>query len=221
MLDQLVQQIRSLTASAWDLYKGEEGVDDAAADLNEGMAQALHQPTKEQAWAHIEKFMSAHKRTGASDTEARAVARRFLDQVDWSKPRPLYPLQWDGSVFVIVTGSASEEEDDAVQGIYQFSVAPADVDLADPLHCSATATAVLDSFHEHQGISMLDDFEIKLVLSDGRVIGEHEPHVVDLAGGAEHQGKVDPKDVPIPVRHRFEADAAPALSNVPSEVERG
>lgn len=208
MFDALVQKARSLTASDWDLYLDSNGVEKAAADLNEGLAQALYMPTQAQAWSHIDMFMAAHKQMGALDTEPRALARRFFEQVAWTQPRPPYPLDWGGRVFVVVTGDASDEDDDGLQGIFEINVPVAGLDIGNPAHLEAIATAALDSFHEHQGIEVLDDFTITAMLADGRLLSEaEEPAAIHL--NTDHAGQINVADCPIPVLHYFDSTMTP------------
>lgn len=107
-------------------------------------------------------------------------------------------LDWDGSVFVCVTGKASEEEDEEVPGVYQLSIRNADgIDLSNPDDQTAIAKAALDAFHDHIGIACLDDFDISVLLEDGTLIVEDEPaSTLDLTASFEGACALNERFVP-------------------------
>ena len=78
---------------------------------------------------------------------------------------------------VKVTGDASDPDDTAIAGDYEFEVKLARaVDLDDSTLCeqSAIAKAGLDDFHNQFGIACLDDFNICVLLPNGHEIAEDE-----------------------------------------------
>lgn len=107
-------------------------------------------------------------------------------------------------VYVLVSGTPTDPLDADLPGVYSHSVAvPVPQDqLAQELQDAAICTAVLDEFHDRQGIEMLDDFTIRVVLVDGREIHERDgasagqPHAGLVV---EHEGKVTLADVPAAV----------------------
>jgi len=99
-------------------------------------------------------------------------------------------------VNVLVTGDPSEAEDESYPGVYAHSaklsrlLEPGEVS---PAACGAIAEAVLNSFHEHQSVECLDDFEITVQIIDGSTISEMEnssSHERNLVLYVEHEGKV-------------------------------
>lgn len=102
--------------------------------------------------------------------------------------------------YVEVTGEASDQEDQGVQGFYQIDVTmgrPVDPDNLTDAEQSEIAKAVLDSFHEHQGISMLEDFGIEVFASNGIGLSEEDMTTdTNLVLNVEYLGSVDEVDVP-------------------------
>lgn len=78
--------------------------------------------------------------------------------------------------YIHVEGEASNDEDEGVQGVYLVQVkSPLFGEGALPAdHEGAVAGLVLDEFHDHQGIEVLDDFTIDVYLEGGRSIVEGE-----------------------------------------------
>lgn len=96
---------------------------------------------------------------------------------------------------MLVTGDASEPEDESVPGVYAHAVKLSRyLESGEPSETfGAIAEAVLNSFHEHQGIECLDDFEIAVQITDGSTIAEMEDasaHERGLVLFVEHNGKV-------------------------------
>ncbi len=65
------------------------------------------------------------------------------------------------SMFIVVSGTASEPEDEEVPGVYEV-----EVDAAAPEE--EQFEGALDVFHEHIGIECLDDFNIHVMDAQGR-----------------------------------------------------
>lgn len=106
---------------------------------------------------------------------ARSRIERVMGQIAEVADAFETESQWDGTVYVCVTGNASDSEDEELQGIYQVSIiGHEDVDLSNIDHQSATAKAVLDCFHQNIGISNLEDFETNVLLENGQSIYEGE-----------------------------------------------
>jgi len=94
------------------------------------------------------------------------------------------------SVYICVSGAASDEEDEGVQGVYLTKV---DADLDPALY----ASAALDTFHEHCGISVLDDFSITAVDESGSPLDEPVgQESYELGQKAEYCGPLNSEDVP-------------------------
>lgn len=81
-------------------------------------------------------------------------------------------------VEVVVTGEASNPDDASLPGVYGHTVIlaqevdPSSFNLAE---AGAIAAAVLDEFHDNQGIECLDDFRIEVRLAEsGRLLVEME-----------------------------------------------
>lgn len=108
------------------------------------------------------------------------------------------------SIYVLVAGAASDPQDADLPGVYRHTVAlpiPQDQrsqDVQDAVLC----TAVLDEFHNRQGVEVLDDFTIRVVMADGREIHECDELPADLQQerlAVDHDGKVSEADVPAAV----------------------
>ena len=102
--------------------------------------------------------------------------------------------------YVQVTGEASEADDEGVQGFYHIEVyldRQVALDELTPNEKSEIATAVLDLFHDKQGISVLDDFTISALLPNGGGVSEGDA-VPDtgLIQRAVHMGQVSESDLP-------------------------
>lgn len=113
---------------------------------------------------------------------------------------PHQPLSLD--CYVRVQGEASDPADEGVQGAYLTRVTlPAGAaigKLTEP-DKSAIAKAMLDSFHQHQGIDTLDDFSFKTYLENGEEIFElqvgeiasADATATSISPTATHWGKID------------------------------
>lgn len=102
--------------------------------------------------------------------------------------------------YVHVTGDATDADDEGVQGFYLIEVYLARQVALDTLTLnekSEIAAAVLDSFHDKQGISVLDDFTIGALLPDGSDIVEAgDVPASGLILRAVHLGSVNESDLP-------------------------
>ncbi len=102
--------------------------------------------------------------------------------------------------YVHVSGEASEEEDEGVQGIYAISINLSEaVDLTQLSddQKDKIAAAALDEFHDNQGISMLEDFSISVYLPTGEEADELiKPIDSDFSASASYDGMVDLIDLP-------------------------
>lgn len=102
--------------------------------------------------------------------------------------------------FVQVTGFVTDNDDADLPGWYLHEVAlPADVDPSalNPQVKAEIARVVLDDFHEHQGIAMLDDFTIEVFLDSGETVQEDdtgEPFEGNVR--SSHGGKMDEAELP-------------------------
>lgn len=94
------------------------------------------------------------------------------------------------SVYVVVTGEWTDSEDEGVEGIYAVGVNPT-------LGSGERREAVLDQFHDHIGISVLDDFDIIVVDEKGQeldCLDDYENG--SLAGEADFRGCIGQTDAP-------------------------
>lgn len=108
------------------------------------------------------------------------------------------------SVYVIVTGDWTDDEDEGVEGIYAVGVNPA-------LGSGERREAVLDQLHGHIGISVLDDFDIMVV--DGQ--GQQLDCLDDYESGsmedeADFWGSIGTEDAPEAVAAIYARKTAPA-----------
>lgn len=113
--------------------------------------------------------------------------------------------------FVEVSGEASDADDEGVQGFYQVAVKltrPVNVDALSDSDGAEIAKAVLDTFHESQGISVLDDFLISVYLSNGLQVTEEEEDVDGcLVSSANYIDKLDEDALPFEVAAQTDAIA--------------
>lgn len=122
--------------------------------------------------------------------------------------------------YVQVSGDASDDEDEGVQGFYLIEVTlnrPVDVEQLTPSEKSEIAKAVLDAFHNKQGIEVLDDFEITVHLPDGSEIEDEEEDGAkssSLVAHATHYGQVNESDLPF----ELEADLEGAPQQSPTQA---
>lgn len=108
------------------------------------------------------------------------------------------------SVYVIVTGEWTDREDECVEGIYAVGVNPA-------LGSGERREAVLDQFHGHIGIRVLDDFDIMVV----DVQGQQLDCLDDYENGrleeeADFWGSIGTEDAPEAVAAIYARKTAPA-----------
>lgn len=98
-------------------------------------------------------------------------------------------------VEVHVTGSPSDHDDAGAPGVYGHEVTfsrPVKPMELSPAEKGAIAAAVLDEFHDRQGIEVLDDFEISVHIANGPEIAELDDsglHATDFVQSVEHTGK--------------------------------
>jgi hypothetical protein len=114
------------------------------------------------------------------------------------------PLEDLKPIYIIVTGEPSDDEDETVPGIYVVGVSK-------ELTSGDQREAVLDQFHLHIGISVLDDFEIEVVDETGKeldVIEEYESG--SLEGEADFWGDINEDDAPAAVFAIYSAKVAQA-----------
>lgn len=102
--------------------------------------------------------------------------------------------------FVRVVGDATDPEDESLPGWYEHEVI---LTKDCPIEAMSTAEkaeiveAVLDSFHDHQGIECLEDFTITVYLADGKALEQQDQEVaIDVVESVEHLGKVDESELP-------------------------
>lgn len=104
-------------------------------------------------------------------------------------------LAQEFSCYVLVTGEATDDEDEGVQGVHQVEVklsAPVTLTALSVADETVIAKAVLDEFHNRQGIEELDAFEITPYLETGRTICEEDnPPPTDISARASYCGLVD------------------------------
>ena len=105
-------------------------------------------------------------------------------------------------VYVVVTGDASEPDDESVPGIYLCHVDPS-------LTSEERSEVALDHFHENIGIGCLDDFVIIAVTADGEELprmGNYEPGSKRSYG--EFGDHLNDDDIPAAVKAKMASDAA-------------
>ena len=138
-----------------------------------------------------------------------------------STPRPRHI----SDCYVVVVGNASHADDEGVAGVYTLKLGPEGLRLAlesgeGGATQHAIAKAVKDSFHDHIGIKVLDDFEITIQLPDGTSLEEDDgvgsgSVVLD----ADFCGQCDLEGVALPVR-RFYATSVAGADRFPVEGRR-
>lgn len=128
--------------------------------------------------------------------------------------------QWDGVVYICVTGDATDSEDEAVPGVYEIAIDDSEnIDLSDPDHQNAVAKAALDCLHSKIAIGTLDDFQITALLEDGSTLSEDAvPSQLELT--AHLDGAIDPDSAPAAVREAFN-QAVQACAQQRDSTERG
>lgn len=110
-------------------------------------------------------------------------------------------LQDERTVYVVVTGNPSDEDDNGVEGIYEIGVSG---HLAEGQGCEAA----LDQFHDHIGIGCLDDFRIRVLDGTGRDLDRLDEYENgELAGHAEYDGPIGVDNAPDPVASAFRESA--------------
>ncbi len=98
------------------------------------------------------------------------------------------------SCFVNVTGEASDPDDDEIPGVYEVEITleqPVVLAELTDAQRSMIASAVLDEFHENNGIENLEDFSIEAFLPNGIEISDEHPKAEDFAVIADYLGSVD------------------------------
>ena len=101
------------------------------------------------------------------------------------------------TLYVVVRGDATENDDADVPGIYM-------VEVAEDLQHAEQREAALDSFHGKTAIGMLEDFEIDVVDEDGTSLPFMDEYDGGLEGSARFLGGVSQDDAPSAVAARFE-----------------
>lgn len=118
------------------------------------------------------------------------------------------------TVYVQVSGEPSEDDDEDLPGVYAMGVTvvdPSGIDLGclNKAQEHAIAQAVLDEFHDQQGIECLDDFTIRLIMPSGADLREADDAeelslilmgLLNISTQVEHVGKLDDQDLPPAVR---------------------
>lgn len=100
----------------------------------------------------------------------------------------------DRLLYVLVVGDPSEEEDDSVPGIYLTSVDPG-------LSEGDQREAVLDQFHDHVGIGMLEDFSFIVADEDGNILQAPDEYENGRhADKAQFHGLIASEEAPALVR---------------------
>lgn len=115
------------------------------------------------------------------------------------------------TVYIVVTGTASEDDDFDIPGVYAAGVDPG-------LLPAEMAECALDQFHEAIGIECLDDFEITPMLADGTPLPRlerYEPFM--LADSGDWREKLSEDEQPEAVR----AYATRARSATPDDTYGG
>ena len=156
-----------------------------------------------------------------SDMEtARNRLATAVRQIEYVSKAFSADSQWDGVVYICVTGDATDSEDEAVPGVYEIAIDDSEnIDLSDPDHQNAVAKAALDCFHSKIAIGTLDDFQITVLLEDGTTLSEDAvPSQLELT--AHLDGAIDPDSAPAAVREAFN-QAVQACAQQRDSTERG
>lgn len=102
--------------------------------------------------------------------------------------------------YVRATGTPSEADDESLPGWYIVTVGLSgvvDLHSLSDAQKSEIAAAVLDEFHEKQGVELLDDFDFDVYLVTGLEIYEDtNTSPTGLVTGADHGGSVNESDLP-------------------------
>lgn len=168
------------------------------------------------AWRFFESTLGLENLYGQlskKGVDAESLLNEFCEKFQFTANDDTALSVWNDTVspsitqdldcYVRVQGVASEEEDATVPGFYQINVhveKPVGMALLTTGERGEIAKAVLDCFHNHQGICMLDDFSISVVLPNGQIIEESEPGENTATSGlepvADHVGQVSQSDLP-------------------------
>ncbi|MBV7542025.1 hypothetical protein [Acidovorax sp. sic0104] len=111
--------------------------------------------------------------TGAGLPDLKPLGLEASDLPSWAHLHPETGFQ----VMVRVVGTASDEDDLAVAGDYPFWVnvtRPITFRSLTEQEKSSIAQAVLDEFHDRQGIAVLDDFNITVELPTAQPISDDD-----------------------------------------------
>jgi hypothetical protein len=96
--------------------------------------------------------------------------------------------------YIEVTGTATHADDETLPGQYLVELTLlryVSVSLLTAAELAEIARHALDCFHDHQGIEVLDDFEITATLGNGLPITQDSPeNIQPLVRFANHAGKV-------------------------------
>ena len=105
-------------------------------------------------------------------------------------------------VYVVVTGEASEAEDESVPGVYLCHVEPS-------LTNEERSEVALDHFHQNIGIDCLDDFMITVVTADGDELPRMENYETGSKRSyGEFGDYLNDDDIPAAVKAKLASDAA-------------
>ncbi|CAH1689290.1 conserved hypothetical protein [Hyphomicrobiales bacterium] len=109
------------------------------------------------------------------------------------------------TIYIVVNGTPSEEEDALIPGIYSAEV---DADLSP----EEKAEVALDHFHENNGIACLDDFDIGAYLASGEELPRMEAYQPNSLSARGEYGEFVGDDAPAEVlKLRTSNDPAPSI----------
>lgn len=94
-------------------------------------------------------------------------------------------------IYVVVTGQATEAEDEGVPGVYRLDVLVSDAEFEwTPEFESAVGEAASECFHNKVCIGVLDDFQISYVMESGELLERGDVELHEHVKGAEFWGSV-------------------------------
>lgn len=208
----MIDHLRRLEAKDWGLDSNEERNEAMINFLNEGLVCALHAPSLIQARAIVNECLdhAGLWEFKGYENAPRRMVRNILHDVNWKLPRPEYRLLFRGDLYLVVTGSPSNQKDVHLQGVYLFRINPSNIELTDPVQQSTIVCNVINNFRSQQPIKKWEDFSVKLFAADGAQL-RLEAHSTSLLNALDmiSCGQIYRQQIPPRVYNFFLDEALP------------